>query len=114
MNDDPEIPKPLPQISRGSLWSALAMPPVATVIANCLIVLCWNRRSDPYGMIFLLVPLLLLPTILCLSFQFSVALKEHYQDRSARLHGFFYFIGQLVICFAVWFGSCMIVCRTMT
>ena len=106
MNEEPEIPLPLPRIPRAKLWTALAVPPVATFIANCLTGVCWNRND--YGVSFLWVPLLSLALTIIFLFRFNSALRPCYQGRSAVMLGFFYFIGQIVICLAVWFGSCFL------
>ena len=106
MNEAPEIPAPPPRIPRGELWTSLAAPPVVTFIANCLTGLGWSRND--YGASFLWVPLLSLALTIGYLLQFNSALRPRYQGRSAILLGFFYFIGQIVICLAVWFGSCFI------
>ncbi|OYV07026.1 MAG: hypothetical protein CFE26_03145 [Verrucomicrobiales bacterium VVV1] len=106
MNDEPEIPAPLPSIARGKLWVSLAIPPAATFIANCITGLNWSRND--YGASFLWVPILSLVLTIGFLFSFNAALRPRYQGRSAILLGFFYFIGQIVICLAVWFGSCFI------
>lgn len=106
MNDEPEIPAPLPRIPRGKLWASLAIPPAATFIANCITGLNWSRND--YGASFLWVPILSLILTIGFLFSFNSALRPRYQGRSAILLGFFYFIGQIVVCLAVWFGSCFI------
>jgi hypothetical protein len=106
MNDEPEIPVPPPSIARGKLWASLAIPPAATFIANCITGLNWNRND--YGVSFLWVPILSLVLAIVFLFRFNSALRPRYQGRSAVLLGFFYFIGQIVICLAVWFGSCFL------
>lgn len=106
MNRAPEIPASPPRVPRGKLWASLAIPPAATFIANCLTGLNWSRND--YGASFLWVPLLSLTLTIVFLVRFNSALRPHYQGRSAVLLGFFYFIGQIVICLAVWFGSCFL------
>ncbi len=106
MNEAPEVPLPPPRIPRGKLWASLAIPPAATFIANCITGLNWSRND--YGASFLWVPLMSLVLIIGFLLSFSSALRPRFQGRSAVLLGFFYFIGQVVICLAVWFGSCFL------
>ena len=106
MNEKPEIPVPPPRMQQGKLWTSLAVPPVATFIATCLTGLNWNRND--YGFSFLWVPLLSLALTYGFLFPFDSALRPRYQGRSSVLLGWFYFIGQIVICLAVWFGSCVL------
>jgi hypothetical protein len=106
MNEAPEFPAPPPSIPRGKLWASLMAPPGATFIANCITGLNWSRND--YGVSFLWVPILSLVLTIGYLFSFNSALYPRYQGRSAILLGFFYFIGQIVICLAVWFGSCFL------
>ena len=106
MNEELEIPVPVPGIARGKLWVSLAAPPAATFIANCITGLNWARND--YGASFLWVPILSLVLIIGFLFSFNSALRPRYQGRSAVLLGFFYLIGQIVVCLAVWFGSCFL------
>jgi hypothetical protein len=106
MNEVPEIPISPPSIPRGNLWRSLVIPPAATFIVNCITGLNWSRND--YGVSFLWVPLMALVLIVGFLFSFNAALRPRYQGRSAVLLGFFYFIGQIVVCLAVWFGSCLL------
>jgi len=102
----PEIPTPLPRIPRAKLWATLVVPPVATFIANCLTGVSGNHGD--YGVSFLWVPLFSLAMTGVFLYQFNKVLRPCYQGRSAVMLGFFYFIGQIVVCLAVWFGSCFL------
>lgn len=106
MNEEPEILLPPPKISRGKLWASLIAPPGATFLANCITGLNWNRND--YGASFLWVPILSLVLAIGFLFIFNSSVRPRYQGRSAILLGFFYVIGQIVICLAVWFGSCFL------
>lgn len=106
MNELPEIPEPGPGPENGKLWVSLFSPPAATLLANCITGLNWSRND--YGVSFLWVPILSLILTIGFLFRFHSTLRPRYQGRSAILLGFFYFIGQIVVCLAVWFGSCLI------
>ena len=106
MNEAPEIPLPPPRIPRGKLWASLVIPPAATFIANWITGLNWNHND--YGQSFLWVPILSLFLTIGFVFSFNASLRPRFQGPSVLLLGFFYFIGQIVICLAVWFGSCFI------
>ena len=107
MNDEePQVPQPLPEIPRGRLWASLLVPPLLTVASTAVLV---QKTVNDYGIGGLgVLPLGLIAVIVCL-FPFLRALRVRYQGRSVTLLGWGFFIGQIVICLTVWYGTCLVV-----
>jgi len=109
MNEEPEIPEPMPKFSSSRLWTALLLPPLATLLGTLIVGAC--RQHEDYGSTFLWVPLVDFFLILGTSAFFSKVVSVRYQGRSWTLLCFFYFIGQIVTCLALWLGSCSLLMR---
>ena len=108
MNEIPEVPVPPPEVSKGKLWTSLAGPPVITVAANSLIGFASRHGGGSYGIEFLYVlPIGLLAILIC-QVIFIRAMKVRFRGRSMALTGIGFFLGQLVVCLALWFGSCVL------
>jgi len=98
-----ETPEPLP---RGPLWWLLVLPPLLVLVINLIIGLIGSKKD--YGLGFLVaLPVGLFILIACQA-PFANLLRRRYRGSSLVLVSFGYFIGELVICLAVWFGSCLI------
>ena len=107
MNEAPEVPLPPPEIPKGKLWAALSIPPVVTVVGT--FVAGSSYTSNSYGIEFLFVlPVGLLAILVCLCY-FVSAWKVRYRGRSLVLTSIGYFLGQIILCLALWYGSCFLV-----
>ena len=91
-------PSPPPEIPRKALWASLLIPPGITLLLSLL-------TED--GNLILAVPLLGIIAILFCQGQFTELMKRRYQGRSVALMGFFFFMGQVIICTCLWFGTCL-------
>ena len=107
MDEIPEIPEPIPTIPRGSLWNALAIPPLVTLVAN--IALGLSSGIGEVAGLSLLIPPVMFFVILGLSFHFHAIVKPCYQGRSLVFLTSTYFLGQIIVCLALWIGSCALV-----
>ncbi len=114
MNEE-HLPTPQepPQVPRGKLWTALLVPPLLTGGLNLAIAalgsvgaLGSSGADNAIGLSMCLLPVGLLVIIICL-IPFLACLRVRYRGSSVVLSGFGYFIGQVVICFAIWFGTCV-------
>lgn len=114
MNEE-NLPTPQepPQVPRGKLWAALLAPPLLTGGLNLIIAalgatgaLGGSGADNAIGLSMCLLPVGLLVIIICL-IPFVACLRVRYHGRSVVLSGIGYFIGQVVICFAIWFGTCL-------
>ena len=107
MNEAPEVPLPPPEIPRGKLWAALSIPPVVTVAGT--FVAGSSTHPNSYGIELLYVlPVGLLAIVVCLCY-FVSAWKVRYRGRSLVLTSIGYFLGQIILCLALWYGSCFLV-----
>jgi len=108
MNEAPDVPAPLPEIPRNKLWVSLATPPVITVIGTVILSIVF-RNSTNYGMeILLMLPVSLVAIITCLVF-FILAWRVRYHGRTLVLTSIGYFLGQVILCLSLWYGSCFAV-----
>lgn len=107
MNDIPPFPAPPPEIPKGKLWAALSIPPVVTVIGTFVAGSSTNPNSYGIELLFVL-PLGLLAIVVCLCY-FVSAWKVRYRGRSLVLTSIGYFLGQIILCLALWYGSCFLV-----
>jgi hypothetical protein len=106
MDEAPEIPMPVPEIPRLPLWIACSIPPVATLLGN--LVVSFVRNPDPYGATFLWVPVVVFFIILVLTPLFHQAVRVRYRGRSLVFLNCAYVLGEIIICLALWFGSCFL------
>ena len=107
MNEEPEVPQPVPTIAKGPLWCALAIPPGVTLVANVAIGL--SSKIVDAGGLSLLIPPLMFFVILGLSFRFHAIVKPRYRGRSLGFLTTAYFLGQIIVCLALWIGTCALV-----
>lgn len=91
-------PVPPPEIPQKALWALLLIPPGVTFVLSLL-------TGD--GNLMLAVPLLGIMTILFWQGKFVAVMRRRYRGRSMTLMGFFFLIGQMIICFCLWFGTCL-------
>ncbi|MEO7098431.1 MAG: hypothetical protein ABI162_03650 [Luteolibacter sp.] len=105
MNQEPEIPEPVPTIPRGPLWVALAVPSAVTVIANLAIGFLSGREND-LVILPLFLPLVVLFVIIVESFHFDRVVRQRYRERSLLFLNIAYFLGQIIVCLTLWAGSC--------
>jgi hypothetical protein len=106
MKGKPEIPMPIPG---RPLWAALAIPPLATVVANLLLGYAFG--GDAVSAILIAVPLGIVFLIIIFLLLFLDAVGRRYHGRSLTFLGFSYFLGQIIVCVAFWFGSCLLALR---
>ncbi len=101
----PPLPPPPPEIRAGALWTSLLVPPAITASTNLVIGCC--KAGGQYGENMLVTLLVAAVTILAFLFLYLAAIRPRFRGRSAVLLGFAYPVGQIVVCLAVWFGSCL-------
>ncbi|MES2921719.1 MAG: hypothetical protein V4819_09235 [Verrucomicrobiota bacterium] len=107
MDEIPETPEPIPTIDKGPLWWALAIPPLVTLVINIALGLS-SGIGDVAGF-SLLIPPVMFFVILGLSFRFHGIVKPRYRGRSLVFLNSAYFLGQIIVCLALWIGSCALV-----
>ena len=103
--DEPALPEPPPRIRTGRLWLSLLAPPAITAATNLVIGCC--QAAGQYGEGMLVSLLVGTVAILAFLFVYLSAIRPRFRGRSAVLLGFAYPVGQIVVCLAVWFGSCL-------
>lgn len=97
MNEEPEIPEPIPKIPRGWIWLTLAAPPAVTFIFSIVTV-----RSP--GNTPLLVPLIIMFPIIAQLPYFKDAVGQRYRGVSLTFLTWAYFLGETIVCLAIWIG----------
>ncbi len=102
MNPEPETPKPVPEIPRGRLWLLLLTPPLLTGVGNLVAGL------PNFFLLYLLTPLIAFFTVVWGAIHFNELIRFRHLGGFRDLIVFFYLLGQIVICLAVWYGSCFI------
>lgn len=104
MTDPPPVPvpEPVPEVPAGKMWTALAAPPLATVLGSLIA----TRPSQPD--LVIVVPLIVIPIIIGFSFAFYAAVSRRYRGRSLVFLMLSYLLGQPIICLVLWFGSCVL------
>lgn len=108
MDEEPELPEPVPEISRGALWTALILPPVITLVSNLVLAyFSWYQRGGRPEFALWVPPLVSL-LILGLSGQFHRAVKKRYRERSLVFLNFAYILGQSIVCLSLWIGTCLL------
>lgn len=111
MDEVPEVPEPVPKIATGPLWCALAIPPAVTLVANIAIGVA-SKNVDVAGY-SLLIPPLMFFVISALCFRFHAIVKPRYRGRSLVFLTCSYFLGQIIVCLALWIGSCALFFSTL-
>lgn len=111
MSEKPDSQGPpfLPEIPKNALWTALALPPLATLAGNLIVGVDGN--AGDYGTEFLWVPVLAFFILLILLPVFHQAIKTRYQGRSLVFLNLAYFLGQVIVCLTIWLGSCMLIAK---
>ena len=112
MNEVPEVPQPVAMIPQGPLWGTLAIPPVLTLLPNITIGLSSRNGGD--GGLSLLIPVVMFFVILGLTFRFHAIIRPRYRGRSLVFLVTAYFLGQIIVCLALWIGSCALVFSTQS
>ena len=107
MSEEPPIPQEPPQIPRGKLWACLLVPPVLSGVFTATIAANLSKNSYRIETLFVL-PIGLIAIIACL-FPYLAAIRVRYRGRSVALLGWGFFLGQIIICLSVWFGTCLLV-----
>lgn len=106
MDEVPQVPQPIPAIPRGPLWFACSIPPLATLLGNLVVSLVPN--PDPYGTTFLWVPIVVFFIIVAFTTLFHRAVKTRYRGRSLVFLNCAFVLGQMIVCLALWLGSCLL------
>lgn len=104
MNEVPEVPQPVTMIPQGPLWATLAIPSVLTLLPNIAIGLGSKNGGD--GGLSLLIPVVMFFVILGLTIRFHSIIWPRYRGRSLVFLVSSYFLGQIILCLALWIGSC--------
>ena len=112
MNEVPEVPQPVAVIPQGPLWATLAIPPVLTLLPNIAIGL--SIKSGGNGGLTLVIPLVMFFVILGLTFRFHSIIWPRYRGRSLVFLVSSYFLGQMIVCLALWIGSCALFFSTQS
>lgn len=102
----PPVPVVPPPIHRGKMWVTLAAPTVVAVLCNLCIGL--SGKKDAYGAHYLGALPFIGIAILIGVFCFYAVIRKRYRGRSIGLLIFGYLLGQIGICVAVWFGTCLL------
>ena len=105
MDEQHAIPPPYPKIPLKPLWISLAVPPLISVIPNLLLGLL-THGGDAWAYTLWSPPLALCFIIVFL-FPYKNAVKHRYRGTSLVLLGWAYVIGQIIVCTALWFGTCV-------
>jgi len=105
MREEPPLPQPVPEIPRGPLWYCLAIPPALTVVTNGLIA---SFGGTGPAIASLAIPVVIFFVICGLTQFFNDTITKRYQGRSVVFLNLAYFFGQIIVCFALWFGSCVL------
>jgi hypothetical protein len=106
MDEEPELPQPVPEIPRGPLWRALAIPPIVTVSTMLIIALLNTNHA---GEIFLLlVPPPILWMILTFAIVFNRAVSQRYRGNSLIFLNVAYIFGEGLVCLSLWYGCCVL------
>ena len=104
--EDLPTPQEPPQIPRGKLWTCLLAPPLLSGLLTAILAAA-TRHEYGQGAVVVL-PVGLAAIIICL-FPFLACLRVRYQGRSVTLLGWGYFLGQIIVCLSIWFGTCLLV-----
>jgi hypothetical protein len=107
MDEEPELPEPVPEIPRGPLWSTLLVPPVLTLILN-LGIGNLDRIGSFLGL-SLWVPPIVIFIIVILAFKFTGITGGRYRGRSMVFLNLAYLLGQIIVCLVLWIGSCVLI-----
>lgn len=106
MSDELPIPQPVPEIPRGRLWSCLVIPPVMTLLANGIIAILGRNGGPAFASLG--IPVVMFFVIIGLTQHFHDTINKRYQGRSLVFLNFAYFLGQIIVCLTLWFGSCVL------
>ncbi|MES2921718.1 MAG: hypothetical protein V4819_09230 [Verrucomicrobiota bacterium] len=106
MDEAPAVPQPVPAILRGAVWIACSIPPVATLAGN--LIASFFRSPGDYGVVFLTVPVVVFFIIGGLVPLINLAVRTRYRGRSLVFLNCAYILGQIIVCLALWFGSCFL------
>jgi hypothetical protein len=107
MDEAPEIPAPLPELPRKKLWTVLAIPPVIMTVGTVIMSMIFGSKNYGAEMLWML-PAGLIAIITCLVF-FIRAFRVRYHGRTLVLTAIGYFLGEVIVCLCLWFGSCVVV-----
>ncbi|OYV04185.1 MAG: hypothetical protein CFE26_18245 [Verrucomicrobiales bacterium VVV1] len=102
MNPEPETSKPVPEIPRGRLWLALLTPPLLMGVGNLVAGL------SKFLPLYLVTPIVAFFGIIWGAIHFNELMRFRHLGGFRDLIVFFYLIGQIVICLALWYGSCFL------
>jgi hypothetical protein len=105
----PHTPPPIATIPLGPLWISLLVPPLVTVACNVFIALLGSANRSTVEQFLLAVPLVAAALIIALSFLFYRAVHRRYRGPSLVFLVCAYLLGQVIVCLAFWFGSCLLV-----
>lgn len=103
MNEKPEVPQPVPEIPRIPLWSTLLAPPLMMFLGNMAATFV---ASDRFSVSLGLLPLMFF-VIIGFTVRFNHLVSERYRGRSLVFLNIAFFLGQIIVCIALWFGSCV-------
>ncbi|MBC8126323.1 MAG: hypothetical protein H8M99_04145 [Gloeobacteraceae cyanobacterium ES-bin-144] len=99
-------PPPVPTLSKASLWTVLSIPTLLTLIGN--VIVHFTSGDGDYGSNYLVTPMVMFFVILILTPFFNHVVRSRYRGRSLVFLNFGFILGQMMVCLAVWFGSCLL------
>lgn len=98
----PEVPQPIPEISKRSLWLILGLPPVVTsMVAGLLVGVLGPQGGAAVG---LLLSLFIFVGLLVGTTAFSLVVGKRYRGISQAFLVLSYLLGQSIVCFSLWIG----------
>lgn len=89
---------------RGPLWFFLCLPPMAIILSNVIIWL--SGKIGDYGMNYLYSLLVGIVALVGGQIGFSNLVAKHSLGSSKLGLNLGYFFGEIMVCLALWFGSC--------
>jgi hypothetical protein len=102
MSKEPAAPEPWPEVPKGAMWRSLAIPPLVTLAGNLIIVSARDSVLDEAASL-LLAAAGFLVIVICLAC-FNAAVGKRYRGQSKVFLGWFYFLGQVIVCLAIGLG----------
>jgi hypothetical protein len=106
MMEQPEYrpPPPEPRVPMGKLWTALVVPPVLAAIAGIVSGVDFGVGLDAVRYVFMIVT----AGFTVMLFLFASAVRARYRGPSLLYLNVAFVLGQIIVCTAVVFGSCLV------
>ncbi len=105
MPSELQIPPPVPEIPRKTLWLTLLIPPLITLLSNMAIHLAWGQGLHDIEVIEIMT-LVIFFLILHQLRRFNALVRQHYQSVTLFFLSWAYFLGQAVVCCTFFASAC--------